>query len=199
MDDTFERLKQHISELAARPTFRHHQWFLEYHLKIVERIINELLEYHPEADRQVAMVMGWMHDYGKLLEFESQYAREHVDQGIAKMIELGYDEAFAHKVGDYIEWMDKRSTVDLRTAPIEVQIVSSADACSHFASPFHYTYWYENSDKPISEIVAGKPARISTDWDDKMVLPEARRAFQQYHDVTKVQNGALPERFLPSI
>lgn len=195
MDETFERLKAHITELAARPTFRHHKWFIKYHLEIVERIINELLEFYPEADRRTVIVMGWMHDYGKIIEFESQYAREHVDQGVAKMIELGYDEAFSRQVGDYIEWMDKRGTADLREAPIEVQIVSTADACSHFASPFHYTYWYENPDKPIEEIVAGKPARISTDWDDKMVLPEAKKAFQHYYDVTKVQNGAIPEKF----
>lgn len=196
MNDKIELLKQHIIELANNPNFRHHQWFVKYHLEIVEKIALELIENYPDANKEVVRVMCWMHDYGKILDFDNQYSRKYIDQGIQKLIQLGFDKDFAKKVGDYIELFDRRGEVDLRTAPIEVQITSTADACSHFASPFHYTYWHENPDKPTQEIIDGKPERINIDWNDKIVLPEARAVFEKYYEITLIQNGQLPESYL---
>jgi hypothetical protein len=196
MDEKLALLKAHVTELVANPDFVHHKWFITYHLVIVEQIARELLAFYPDADQDLVLTMAWMHDYGKILNYDSQYSREHIDQSVAKLKEFGFEASFAEQVGDYIEWMDKRNEVDLREAPIEVQIVSSADAGSHFASPFHPLYWYENPDKPIEDIVAGKPGRISTDWDRKLVLPEARAAFAKFYEVTRIQNGQLPKRYL---
>jgi len=191
-----QALKQHVTKLANDPAFIHHQWFVRWHLQVVEQIASELLERYPQADRLLVEAMVWMHDYGKILHFEKQHDRELVDAGRDKLVELGFNKAFANKVADYIAWMDKRATVDLHKAPLEVQIVSSADGCSHFASPFHASYYYENPDTPIEDIIAQKPQRISLDWDRKITLPEARQVFEPYYHVTMVQNGVFPEKFL---
>lgn len=196
MNDQITTLKQHVTQLASKENFRHHQWFIKYHLEIVEKIALELLEKYPEADRDTVLVMCWIHDYGKILDFDNQYSRQYVDQGIQKLIELGFDKDFAKKVGDYVELFDKHGQVDLHTAPIEVRIASTADACSHFASPFHYTYWHENPTKSTQEIIDGKPERINIDWNDKIVLPEAKAVFEKYYKITLIQNGQLPERYL---
>lgn len=199
MQNTIQALKTHVADIAGDPAFRHHDWFVTYHLEVVERIAKELLAHYPEADADLVEVMVWMHDYGKILDFDRQYDRALVDVGRDKLIELGFAPDFASRAADYIEWMDKRSEVDLHKAPIEVQIVSSADGGSHFASPFHPIYYHENPDKPLAGILAGKPQRISIDWERKITLPEARAAFAPYYEVTKVQNGQLPQTFLSAL
>ena len=196
MEAKLATLKQHVTELANAPQFKHYQWFVRWHLKIVERIAEELLAHYPEGDGDLVRAMVWMHDYGKILDFDHQYDRSLIDVGRDKLVELGFEVDFANKVADYIEWMDKRAEVDLHEAPIEVQIVSSADGGSHFASPFHPIYYYENPAIPLEKIIANKPARIDLDWNRKITLPEARRAFEPYYEMTMVQNGQLPEAFL---
>lgn len=195
-DSSFENLKAHITQLASDVRFRHHDWFITYHLEIVEKITLELCDIYPEADKNICRVMAWMHDYGKIIDFDTQYATKHAVAGKSKMIEMGFAPDFADKVTSSIEWMDKRSEVDLHDAPIEVRIVSTADGCSHFASPFHYTYWHENPGKSTAEIIEGKKERIRIDWEDKIVLPEAKAAFEPFYNVTCVQNGQLPESYI---
>ncbi|MGB4758540.1 MAG: HD domain-containing protein [Candidatus Saccharimonadales bacterium] len=202
MQDKIEAFKQHVQELAGSPEFVHHKWFVKWHLEIVEKIANELLEYHPEADRDLVAVMVWLHDYGKILNFDQEYDRGLLNVGRDKLIELGFPEDFANKAADNIKMHDKSLEMDLRQAPIEVQISSSADGCSHMVGPFLPIFWHEATDKTFAgksfeELMRLNSKKLDKDWNHKIVLPEARQAFEQYYTVLKrTLAGELPEKFL---
>lgn len=198
--ERIQNLKDHIREISANPDFTHHKWFVKWHLEIVERIAKELLEYYPEADPELVEVMVWLHDYGKILDFDNQYVTT-LTAGKAKLLEFGFEEAFVTKAIDYIMTLDKKLEIDLKQAPIEVQIVSSADGCAHMVGPFMFTIWHEATDnthpgKTLEELMAMNKAKSNKDWERKITLPEACKAFENRHQYMLELAGELPERFL---
>ena len=201
MLDKIVAFRQHVREAAGNPDFVHYKWFVTWHLEIVEKIAAELCEhYHPEADRELVETMVWLHDYGKILDFDNQYAVT-LSAGRQKLAELGFPAVFAEKAIDYVETMDRKLEVDLRQAPIEVQIVSSADGCSHMVGPFMKIFWNESTDKTFAgktfeELLQLDRAKIEKDWNRKIVLPEARQAFEQRYKFLREQSGELPAKFL---
>lgn len=169
--------------------------------QIVERITLELCEFYPQADRNLISVVTWLHDYGKIVSKDGEYERYGLEKGNAVLIELGFDKDFANRATEIVGWADKKLEVDLREAPIEVQIIASADGASHLAGPFLNIFWHydtepEFSGKTLEEMMELNRAKIEKDWTRKIVLPEARAAFEKYYQVTLVQSGHLPEKFL---
>ncbi len=195
-DSHIESFKQIVIKASENQNFIHHLWFVEYHLKIVEKIALELLEYYPEADAEIVRTLVWLHDYGKTLDFDKQYEMT-LTEGPEALRHAGFDEAFIKKVMGYMETIDKKMEVDLNAAPIEVKIVSSADGCSHFVGPFMSLWWRENSKKDFKELMADNTYKANKDWTRKIVLPEARAAFEGRRDFSLEQSGAFPERFIP--
>jgi len=139
--------------------------------------------------------MVWLHDYGKLLDFEHQYEKT-LTEGSKTLARLGFAPDFARRAVDYIGILDRKLELDLHEAPLEVQIVSSADAASHFVGPFMAVHWKENPDLSVEELMAKQRRKVAKDWDRKMVLPEVRRAFAGRRRVVLEQAGELPEKFL---
>jgi HD domain len=200
MQDKISAFKQHVREVARNPDFVHHKWFVKWHLEIVEKIAAELREFHPEADRDLVEVMVWLHDYGKILDFDDEYGKT-LTAGRQKLIELGFAPEFVDQPIGYIELLDKKLEVDLRAAPIEVQIVSSADGCSHMVGPFLEIFWHEATDKTFTnktfeELMELGRKKIDKDWKYKIVLPEAREAFEARYKFHREQSGELPTKFL---
>src|SRR5581483_1086944 len=200
MQEKLLAFKQHVIEMASNPDFVHHKWFVKWHLEIVEKIANELCELHAEADKDLTEVMVWLHDYGKILNFDREYARDLLDKGRDKLVELGFSQGFANKAADYIEMHDKCQEIDLRQAPIEVQISSTADGCSHMVGPFIPIFWHEATDKTFvnktfEELMELNRKKLEKDWNHKIVLPEARKAFELRCTFLKQQAGELPTKF----
>jgi hypothetical protein len=77
-----------------------------------------------------------------------------------------------------LEIMDQKMKIDISKTAIEIQIISSADGCSHFIGPFLNLWWYENPSKDYKELMEDNIYKINKDWNNKIVLPEARKAFQ---------------------
>lgn len=196
MYERIEAFEAHVRKVAANPEFKHHAWFVQYHLEIVERIALELLAIYPEANSDIVKVLVWLHDYGKTLDYDNQYKMT-ISAGRTKLTDLGFELTFIETVLSYATLIDKKLEVDLRNAPIEVKIVSSADAASHHVGPFFHLYWWENPDMTPGELMASNQAKTMKDWDRKMVLPEVRKAFEARHRAMLEQAGDFPGRFLP--
>jgi len=195
MNSKTEKFKQEVIRLASNPEFVHHDWFVKWHLEVVDKISMELLDYYPEADKELVEVMVWLHDYGKIVDFEHEYEAT-LTEGKRKLEEVGFDVAFTEKAVKYIEILDKKMEFDLRKAPIEVQIVSSADGCSHLVGPFFHFWWRENANKSIEELMADNNFKMDKDWNRKIVLPEARQAFEARYKIIREQVGALPDAYI---
>lgn len=199
MNKQIAAFKQHVTEVSANPEFLHHKWFVQWHLEVVAKIALELCDHYPQADRDLVEVMAWLHDYGKILDYDNQYTKT-LSAGREKLAELGFPADMVDKAINYIEMLDKKMELDLHEAPIEVQIVSSADGCSHMTGPFMYVFWNEATDqtfagKTFEELMALNIAKAEKDWKYKIVLPEARQAFEgRYHHI-KEQSGQLPTKY----
>lgn len=176
MQDKIERWKQHVREVSSDPSFVHHEWFVRWHLEIVEKLAAGLCRSYPEADKDTVTVMVWLHDYGKALDIDNQYQKT-ISSGMAKLTEVGFTADFVKQVVDGIEMMDKKMEIDLHEAPIEVQIVASADGCSHMVGPFLSLYWREHPELSTEELLTANRAKLEKDWNRKITLPEARSAF----------------------
>ena len=171
--------------------FRHRKWFAKYHLEIVEKIALELCAHYPKADRQLVQALVWIHDYGKILDFDNQY-RTTLTAGAQLMQDLGFSPAFSATVIRYAEILDKKDNLASPATPLEVKIASSADGAAHLVGPFYYLWWHENSHRPFEELMAENRQKLEKDWSKKIVLPEVIRAFSARRDLVLEQSGQIP-------
>jgi hypothetical protein len=142
--------------------------------------------------------MVWLHDYGKILDFEHEYSMSEASR--QKLTEIGFPPEVVEQAVTYIETLDKKLEIDLHEAPIEVQIVSSADGCSHMTGPFMFVFWNEATDatfagKTFEQLMELNLKKAEKDWNYKIVLPEARAAFKDRYLFLRQQSGDLPEKF----
>jgi hypothetical protein len=189
------KLEKIVSNASKNPNFIHHKCFLNYHLKIVEKIASELCEIHKETDKDIVSTLVWIHDYGKILNFDNRY-QETINSGRKILSELGFPEDFSGKVIKYAEMVDKKMEMDLHNAPIEVKIISSADAASHLVGPFYALWWYEHPDKDPERLTQDNAAKAIKDWQRKIVLPEVKEAFKGRYNFLLEQCGIFPENYI---
>jgi hypothetical protein len=109
---------------------------------------------------------------------------------------VGFAPDFVERAVLGIETMDKKMEIDLREVPLEVQIVASADGCSHMVGPFLSLYWREHPELSTEELLAANKAKLEKDWNRKITLPEARAAFAARHEFLLEPTGKPPDSFL---
>lgn len=195
MENKIRLLKENITSLASDSKFIHNQWYVEYHLKLVEKISMELCKIYDKADKDLVTVMVWVHDVGKMINFEKQY--EINSQIIQDLLnKIRFDEVFIQEVIKNVEIIDKNTETDIKTQSIEIQIVSSADGAAHFIGPFFPIYLYENHEKNLSYLFKNNIAKAKKDWERKIVLPEVKRVFETRYKITLENNGEIPDKIL---
>lgn len=193
MKEQIKKLKEYVSQESENPNFIHYNWFKDYHLNIVEKIALELCERYPEADKNIVKTMVWFHDYGQIIDIKNQYNLTST-KGREMLLNLGFEESFVDKIVEYTIIFDKKK--ELGKAPIEIQIISSADAASHLIGPFFRIWWKQNSQKSIEDLMVDNRQKALIDWDKKVTLPEIRKRFQDRHNQLLEQTGNMPEKFL---
>jgi hypothetical protein len=186
-------LKQAVIKQVSDQNFVHRKWFVKYHLDIVEQIASELCEIYSDADRFKVLVLAWLHDYEKIIDFDNQYNTE-LEATRSLMKQLGFDDTFINKMSSDLNIYNAKE--NLSAATIEIQIVSSSDAASHCVGPFMCLYWYENPNMTIEELMAANKRKLSVDWEKKITLPEIKEAFSKYLDFNLQVAGQLPDVYL---
>jgi hypothetical protein len=191
-----DTLKKRIIKLASNPSFLHHKWFVKWHLDIVEQISIELCDIYNESDRDIVLGLVWIHDYAKIVNKDREHDKE-VMAGVKVILkDCRFQEDFIEKIFSYLMIFESYKETDLNTAPIEVQIVSSADAASHFTGPFAHLFWYEFHNRSIEEVMAGDLKKYEKDWNRKITLPEIKKNFKARYEHQLEQAGNLPNRYL---
>lgn len=182
MQDQLKLLEDHVCHLASDPNFIHHEWFVEHHLKIVEVMANELCDLYPQACRDSILAMVWLHDLGKILTNKNVPREQESEIMVAesrKLLEkLNFTGDFIEKVLRDLTLFEQSSTIDLSRENIEIQIAVTADGGSHFVGPFMSIHWYECPYKGIPGLIEADEKKALKDWHHKIILPEARQAFE---------------------
>ncbi len=194
MQESLEKFKNIVIENFSRQDFTYHEWMVEYHLKIVEKIAMELCDVYIEADRDLVKALVWFHDFGKPLDEKNERAIT-LTEGPKVMFDCGFSQEFIDRVVECWQLMEKKNEIDIRTTPIETQIVSSSDGASHFTGVFYPSYFNEDGDDFITTQKHLKE-KIEKDWNRKIVLPEVQKAFEGYYLRAKEMLGEFPEKFL---
>ncbi len=193
MQNQLEKFKAITIENFSNPAFEYHEWIVDYHLKIVEKIAIELCDLYPDADRESVETLVWFHDFGKPLDRKNEKAVTLVE-GPKVMKECGFTDEFIAKTIEYWKMMEQKDTADISTMPIEVQIISTADGASHFTGVFHASYWSDGLSFP--ETQAALRTKIKKDWERKITIPEAKKAFEPYYKRALELVGEFPEKFI---
>lgn len=195
MQEQIQNFKSHVIEISKNPDFIHHKWFIDYHLNVVEQVAMELCDIYENADRDLVYLLVWLHDYWKILDYHNENETTLI-KGKEKLLELWFDPELVTKAISFVEIMDKKESIDISQTALEIQIISSADGCSHLVWPFFKFWWYENSHKDIHTLIEDNIYKWTKDWDKKIVLPEAKKAFEYRHKLLLERDGNFPDRFI---
>jgi hypothetical protein len=176
--DKITTLKNHITEISSHHDFIHHEWFVEYHLEVIEQLVTELLVKYPQAESEVIYCMVWLHDLGKIITNKQLDRREEDEitfsEGRRLLEEFGFNQNIINKVISNLKIFEKVTKISPNEINIETQIVLSADGASHFIGPFFHLYWKENSDDRVLDLINSGLRKMDKDWNSKIILPEVR-------------------------
>jgi hypothetical protein len=137
------------------PTMKDHaEWYVPYHLEVVEKIAYDIASHYELVDSEVLDNLIWLHDFDKAIDGELNKP----NQALKLLRQNGYNEYFVNKMIEYLILFEQvklpdfdRSTLDL--VPIEIRIVSTADALSHYTSGPNgfFTIWAKKT-KPDEDL-----------------------------------------------
>ena len=195
MNDLIDVFKGIVIENCKNESFKYREWFVKDHLLIVEKLANELCAFYPEADKDIVNVLVWFHDFGKPIDEvnEREITR---NEGCRVLREIGFSNDFIKKVLYTWELMEKKNDIDISKQPIEVQIISSADGGSHFVGKFYSSYFRDDPNESLESIEDRLEKKINKDWNNKIVLPELKKAFKERYKKALEIVGEYPDKLI---
>lgn len=193
MQENITKFRDIVKTNFSNPDFQYHKWMVRYHLEIVERIAMECCDLYPNADRDIVQALVWFHDFGKPID-EKNEREVTLREGPKAMLKCGFSQDFVNKVIEYWKLMEKKNEIDIKTTPIEVQIISSADGASHLTGVFYPSYFGDGDSFEVTQ--ENLREKIEKDWNRKIVIPEVREAFGSRYKRALELLGEFPEKFI---
>lgn len=154
------------------PTMKDHaEWYVFYHLEIVERIAYDIANHYDLVDFEILDSLIWLHDFDKAVDGE----KNPPEQALLFLKDNGYNDIFIHKLREHLLLFEQvklpdfdRSNLDL--IPIEVRITLTADALSHYTSgPNGFLSIRAKQTKPNEDL------SILHEWDIKKREKDKRK------------------------
>ena len=143
---------------ATAPTFKHHKWYLRYHLDVVMDITNELMSPNvTDEEKRIMHDMVWMHDYPKMKGDPDNF------EIVRELVTKHRGATYADELVGYLEEVEALKSPDFSKAHLYSYTISTADALSHYTGPFFQYYIDENPDMSMDEIKASNLAKLEKD------------------------------------
>lgn len=169
---SLQQLKDTVITLANKESFKHHKRYVQYHLLIVENLCTNLLPQYPKARKDIVDALVRVHDFNKICWLAHD---EWVIQVRDLLSECGYEDSDIEGIITLRWLIEKKMEIDLRTTPIEVQILSSCDAASHYVWPFMAIDWRENPNLSLEDLFERGRAKMYKDFERRVTLPEVEK------------------------
>jgi putative nucleotidyltransferase with HDIG domain len=154
--------------------------FWQYHVKPVIDIAKELsIKY--QADMQVVWLGAMLHDIARLKNEEP-----HNEIGAIKARDLVLHYFSEQLLADKVAGVVLAHRCDKENSPVslEEKIVATADAMSHFESPF-YLWFATVSEKDMAAQLPSNLKKIEKDFQDKIFFKEEQERVRPYYEVLK--------------
>lgn len=163
-------------------------------MQLVEQISLELYEKYADCDLNLLLGLVWIHDYGKIVGIKDE--QKVLDESKAFMLDIGFEGEYVDDVIGLLDIFESKMTFDLSEAPMEVRVVSTADAVSHMYGPFYQMYCYENSEMSVEELMESNMRKLEKDWNRKIVLPEVKELLEDRYIFLRESFGEIPKNIL---
>jgi putative nucleotidyltransferase with HDIG domain len=169
-----KQIKILIKEECSNPNFKHHKWFWDYHIIPMKDIALELAE-KLQVDKELVELIAYLHDIAKIRGLDN-----HAETGAEIALDILKDHPKKELIAECIRKHNKASSEDR----IEVKLIASADAVSHFLTPFFEIYFWENPDKDVKDIISGNLRKMEKDWA-RIHLQEAKDMCRKEYEALK--------------
>lgn len=173
-----------VVESCSRQDFEYREWFVAYHLRMVEDLALKFVTAYPEADRNLVHALVWVHDYSK------PFAKTKEEEKITLipmvrdvLVDIGFENSFVDRVVAGLIEIESKDDVSLENASIEAKIISSADGASHFFGPFFFSYFRDSTDESITDTMQRIAQKAQRDWNRKIVLLEGRELVKPRYEI----------------
>ncbi len=170
------------------------KWFVELHLKVVEKLALELAK-KEHADEEVVKLGVWLHDiyYAESEPVSAEKGDDRHDVIGAErarkiLTEYACDEKVIRQVEECVLAHRCR---DKKPDTLEGKVLASADAMSHIENFSLLLFLGFVKDKmTVQEVYNWLSRKIDRDWNEKIFFPEARDMVKdKYEQVQSILSG----------
>lgn len=178
------QVRELVINQAKSPASKNTFWSI--HIPLVVKWTNTLLESHPEANKEIALLGAWLHDVGHVWPSSSP-DEDHAVRGEAKarqiLENLGVDE---ERVTAITKIVRRHRNRDVKPEAIEEKIVAAADSATHFDQIYRHdilkdSYFGETLKDRIENVLS----KLERDWHDISVFSELAEKLKEKYETFK--------------
>lgn len=190
MKEKIKQLEDRIKELHYNPVINKERFnsaetkelysnFWDYHVAYVIKKSKEMAKKY-NADLKVVWLAAMLHDISRLGDDEP-----HDETGSKKAHALLIEKKFDKKIADEVR--NCILTHRCREYPpetLEQKILASADAISHFATPF-YIWVAKDFKSSMEDLLEFNLKKLERDWNKKIFFEDEKKEIRKEYEVLK--------------